>query len=321
MGAVRPPNIEFRSIAALDRALATNLGRFAPEIDLVVGIPRSGLLVANLFALRRGVRMTDLDGLNEGRLLRSGARLGDPQADVITSARRILVLDDSVDTGRSLREAKDILRDHPARERMLFGAVFVSPSARDKVDVYCEVIEPPRVFSWNLMSHGLIERAAFDIDGVLCVDPTSAQNDDGPRYRDFLTTAQPLALPTRQVGELVTSRLEKYRPETEAWLAAHGVEYGTLHMLDLPDAETRRRLNAHASFKAEIYGASESVLFVESEDHQARAIATATNKPVICTGSDEFYNEPTSAVQIRRQAGRMQRRVVRAAKARLRRLT
>lgn len=110
------------------------------------------------------------------------------------------------------------------------------------------------------------------------------------RYREFLASASPLYLPSVQVAHLVTSRLEKYRPETEAWLKRHGVSYGKLHMLGLPSAAERRRLNMHHTFKARIYkGQLQAILFIESEEHQAREIMRLSNKPVYCTATNEMY--------------------------------
>ena len=37
------------------------------------------------------------------------------------------------------------------------------------------------------LNHTTLEKACFDIDGVLCVDPADEQNDDGENYTDFTT--------------------------------------------------------------------------------------------------------------------------------------
>lgn len=57
-------------------------------------------------------------------------------------------------------------------------------------------------------------------------------------------------------------------------------------MLDLPSAAERRRLKAHAPFKADIYAARPETLFVESNWRQAQEIAERADKPVICTEND-----------------------------------
>ena len=53
------------------------------------------------------------------------------------------------------------------------------------------------------MHHLWLASACVDIDGVLCIDPTAEENDDGPRYREFLSCAKPLYLPTVPVGALL----------------------------------------------------------------------------------------------------------------------
>ncbi|MDR1591400.1 MAG: FkbM family methyltransferase [Prevotellaceae bacterium] len=145
------------------------------------------------------------------------------------------------------------------------------------------------MFQWNYMNHGYIEQSCFDIDGVLCVDPTEEENDDGDKYRRFILNAKPLYIPHYNIYALVTSRLEKYRKETEEWLKKNNVQYKHLYMLDLSSKEERIRLNAHAKFKAEIYRRlDDTVLFYESNLSQAHEIAKITQKAVFCVETDEL---------------------------------
>ncbi|WP_067561836.1 hypothetical protein [Halofilum ochraceum] len=122
----------------------------------------------------------------------------------------------------------------------------------------------------------------IDIDGVLCVDPAPAENDDGRRYRRFLRGARPLTLPTHEVGWLVTSRLERYRAETEDWLSRHGVRYRDLLMMDYPNQAARQQARAYDRFKADAYLATGAELFVESAPHTAEGIARLSGRPVFC---------------------------------------
>ncbi|MEQ8840553.1 MAG: phosphoribosyltransferase family protein [Acidimicrobiales bacterium] len=294
----------------LDRVILRSLHMFHEEIDLVVGIPRSGLLAANLVALHLGVPLADLDGFLEGRVLSTGARLHSKTGpEVIDTARRILVFDDSVFSGSALETTRRRIEASSIAGELLYGAAFVVPSATTMVDIACEVVSPPRVFSWNLMSHSVLERSCLDIDGVLCLDPTPEQNDDGPNYRTFLRSAVPHMLPGQPVQALVTSRLEKYRAETEEWLAHHGVVYDALHMLDLPDAAARRAANAHAAFKASVYRGCDAILFIESNPRQAREIARTANKAVLCTGDFSFHEGNTTMQPVRRQVRRVRGKV------------
>lgn len=271
--------MQFRSIADLYKDVWSGLSRVPQDIDVVVGVPRSGMLPATMIALARNLPLAEIDGFAAGNALGHGhTRRDGAQAGGFAHA---LVIDDSCRTGESMREARAKLAHLGCR--ITFAAVYgtgASASAKD-VDLVFAHVPEPRVFEWNVLHHPIVSRSCFDIDGVLCVDPTEAENDDGARYLGFLAEAVPLHRPRREIAMLVTSRLEKYRAPTEDWLERHGIRYGELRMLDLPDAAARRRLGAHAGFKAEVYRSSSCALFVESELHQARDIARLAGKPVL----------------------------------------
>jgi uncharacterized HAD superfamily protein len=154
----------------------------------------------------------------------------------------------------------------------------------------------PRYFQWNILNHTSLEKACFDIDGVLCADPNEEQNDDGPIYRDFVLNAPPLFIPGSKIGTIVTSRLEKYRPETEQWLAANKIKYDKLVMLDLPNKEARMKANSHATHKANTYKSAGYILFVESALYQALEINRITKKPVLCTENFEMIFDSESVM-------------------------
>lgn len=87
----------------------------------------------------------------------------------------------------------------------------------------------------------------------------------------------------------MTSRLEKYRKETEEWLSKHGVKYKKLYMYN-GTAEERKKLGLHADFKAGIYKQiKDSNVFIESNPGQAKRIAELTKKNVICCLNDTLY--------------------------------
>jgi uncharacterized HAD superfamily protein len=289
--------MNFRSVQDLNEAIVRGLSRVPRDVDLVVGIPRSGLLAASVMALHLNVPLADLDGFLEGRVIPSGPRLsrrGDGTGR--RPVKHALVLDDSVLGGVTMQAARARVREAAPDCRVSYGAVYVSPPGRSDVDLFMEEIVGPRVFEWNLMHGGMICRSCVDIDGVLCVDPTERQNDDGPRYRDFVLNARPLLLPTAPVGRLVTCRLEKYRDLTKQWLRRYGVRYGALDMMDYPTKAARLAAGNHASFKAGIYRETDTVLFVESSLRQAVGIAGQSGKPVLCMETREMVY-PSLAAQ------------------------
>ncbi|MEM8598291.1 MAG: phosphoribosyltransferase [Bacteroidota bacterium] len=297
--------MNFRSIAQLSDQLINWSKELPHDLDLIVGIPRSGMLAANILALYRNLPLAELNGFLEGRIMGTGKTRVNPLAekrediapgeDAVDSSavavaaehfldgpRNVLVLDDSIWSGSSLREARRCVEAASLPHRVQYGAVYVTPDTTDLPDHYCEVLHYPRCFEWNVLHHHVLHWTCLDMDGVLCADPLDHENDDGERYRAFLHTARPLHLPTDRVKAIVTNRLEKYRPETEDWLRRHGITFEHLIMMDYPDGATRRRMNTYSAHKAKAYRETEARLFIESDIKQAVEIANLSQKQVLC---------------------------------------
>lgn len=263
------------------------------DFDLVVGVPRSGMLPANLIALYLNLPYTDIHSFIQGYVYKSGARrqFFDP-----VSQKKVLIVDDSLASGAALKEAQDSVAHLNEKFELEYCVVYATPEKKSLVNYALETVATPRYFQWNIFNHTSLEKACFDIDGVLCVDPTNDQNDDGAKYRSFLLNAAPLYIPGSKIGTLVTSRLEKYRRETEQWLTNHGVKYDKLVMLDLPDQKARQKANCHGSHKASEFKKSKYKLFVESDLGQAKEINRLTKKPVFCTANFEMIYHSESLI-------------------------
>ena len=285
--------MNYRSIAHLAEDMRTWSATLPRDIDLVVGVPRSGLLVANLIALYRNLPLADLEGLLQGDLLATGPRCSTPldESGLATRSLNILVVDDCVSTGAAMREVAAQVAPLRTQHTVLLGAAYYDPRAEVPMDVAFEPLHMPYVFEWNLMHSWVIEHGCLDMDGVLCHDPTPEQDDDGPAYERFLEGAEPYLLPTKTIARIVTARLEKYRAPTEAWLERHGVRYEELIMAKYPSAAERDADGRHGPFKAEVYRSDKRYqLFVESEAEQARQIARWSGKPVFCVDTMEMLN-------------------------------
>ena len=280
--------LSYRDYFDLSQTISANLAKI-PPVDIVVGIPKSGLIPGTMIATMRNLPFFDLDGFVFSFNARKGHRR--QSHDLIEERKRVLIVDDSVNTGNELRRTAERLSGLGDIADFTYCGIYGSQKKPKNTPphVVLEVVPQPRIFQWNYRNHIIAENACFDMDGVLCVDPTAEQNDDGPRYREFIETAEPLCIPAKSISAIVTSRLERYRKETEAWLKEHGVKYQELIMLDLPDAETRRKLGVHAAYKAEVYGKRSEILFVESNRDQASEIARLTDKPVLCTDVDSYF--------------------------------
>jgi uncharacterized HAD superfamily protein/adenine/guanine phosphoribosyltransferase-like PRPP-binding protein len=259
------------------------------NFDLVVGIPRSGMIPAYKIALFLNLECTDINSFIRNEVLKKGkTRQSKNNLIYPHKAKKILLVDDSIYTGNSLKKE---LADIPQKlkNKITTLAIYSSKESRDDIDIFFEYVPMPRVFEWNIFHHSILSLSCVDIDGVLCLDPTNKENDDGERYKNFLVNAKPLFLPTGKIYALVTSRLEKYRKETETWLKKYNIEYEYLIMLDLPTMYERRKLGIHAKHKADYYKKSKAVLFIESNPSQSIEIRNRTSKNVYCVENNTLY--------------------------------
>lgn len=286
--------MQYRTLADLSNLVRTNIHKIPHDIDLVVGIPRSGMLPASMIALFLNKKMTDLDSFLEGRIMGSGERSKYIHDGDI---KKVLIVDDSVYGGGAMTKAKEKISLLINKYDLIFAAPIVTTHGKQFVDIFFEVIDGSRVFEWNLFHHSILQRSCVDIDGVINLDPE--EDDDGPIYQEFLKSAIPLYTPTVKIGALISCRLEKYRPLTESWLKKHGIQYDKLNMLKFDSKIERLRWGRHGEYKGQFYRDGDYELFIESDFTQAQVIANISQKPVICISKNQLVlpHIPVSTVQ------------------------
>lgn len=296
----------YRRLSDLAALVRENIYKIPHDIDLVVGIPRSGMLPAMMIALYLNKKVTDLDSFVEGRIFESGER---SQYIQESNTCKVLIIDDSVSSGNAMSKARKKLQSIADKYELIFLAPIVTSLGKDLVDIYFEIIDDERIFEWNLIHHSMLKNACVDIDGVLNVDPLFETDDDGPMYENFLKNAIPLFLPTAPIDTLISCRLEKYRLQTKEWLQLHGIKYNNLVMLDLPSKKARLEWNQHGEYKAEYYKEhKELYLFIESSKEQARKIADISQKPVICIETNSLVTPNPPKVSLFKRIKRHIRR-------------
>lgn len=281
--------MNYRSVADLNADIKRWISKLPKDLDIIVGIPRSGLLAANLLALHLNLPLTDVEGICDGRILYAGRRFSNNTPN-FSERKKVLVVDDSLCSGTQMTEVRKRLIRARLTHQIHYGAVYIISHGYRYVDFWYQIVDPPRVFEWNVMHHSCLINACVDIDGVLCRDPTAEENDDGTNYRYFIEHIEPLILPSVEIGWFVTCRLEKYRELTERWLKKHGIRCSHLIMMDLPDKETRIALGIHADFKAKVYKSTNAALFIESSYSQAQEIARRAGKTVLCTETGQIVD-------------------------------
>ena len=251
-----------------------------PTFDAVIGIPRSGNVVASFFASALNTKVGFINR-ESGLVFFDGGHRVSFEKDI----KSILLVEDSSIYGNFIQTAKPFLKDYDVKT----ACVYVDKSTISLVDYFGVIADLPRIYSWNLLNHDLLSSACVDLDGVLCFDPTDEENDDGEKYINFILTAKPKFRCVYKIHSIVTSRLEKYRKETEIWLNRNNIRYINLIMSPHRSKEERLKYGDHAKRKADYYSKSECFLFIESSDKQAREIAS-TGKSVICTDTMTGYN-------------------------------
>jgi uncharacterized HAD superfamily protein/hypoxanthine phosphoribosyltransferase len=301
--------LEYRSYADLSALIhAADISKLK-AYDLVVGVPRSGMIPAYMLGLRLNIPVIDLEGFLNGNTPVTGSRM---VKQINDGFGRILVVDDSIRSGKQLDLVKDKLS---AMQDCEFGfcTPFATSDKAGHVDHYFEVIDKPRVFQWNIMHSWIYQYSCVDIDGVLCDDPTAEENDDGENYIRFLLNAPLKFKPAVLVNTLVTNRLEKYRSQTEQWLNDQGIEYKELLMLDLPDRATRVRMGNYGAFKAEVYESrKDTLLFIESDYHQSSKINELTGRAVFCVDKMLFFPPLKPKTPVHRRVARKVKKYLRS---------
>jgi uncharacterized HAD superfamily protein/adenine/guanine phosphoribosyltransferase-like PRPP-binding protein len=277
-----------RWIRTVDRTAAVEklIAAIPADVTAVAGVPRSGMAAAGQIAEALHIKMCavhDDTGLIE---LPSGLRFDGQEPDDGT----LLVVDDTVASGLSMCSLRPQLRELSQRRRILTAVVYASPEAAHTVDLYAELLPLPHFLEWNFFNSIHTQSAAFDFDGILCEDCPVEDDDDGPRYARFLDSVRPKYLVRScEIPLIVTARLEKYREPTEAWLRRYGVRCRQLVMGPWATKDERTRSYDAGAYKGQAYRDSEATIFVESCPIQARAIAEASGKRVICPATAEVF--------------------------------
>lgn len=291
--------MKFVTLAELAGTIRKNVHKIPHDVDFVIGIPRSGVIAAGIIAEFLNAPLIDVDSFAKFGALPTGGRRSRFHRRPVTERSRVLVVDDTIFHGWSLRETKNKLAPFARKfgYEFVYLAVFLE-GPNDGVDIWLEDLRRYTdgyttfvLYEWNIFHHvpKLMGECIYDIDGVLCLDPPDERS--GQPYLDYLPNAVPLFTPTVKVGELVTYRLEKYRELTEWWLYSQGVKYGALTMFPAKSYDERSGMGiSPAAFKADIYRIRPwAKLFVESDDRQAREIYGLAGKPVYSVETNKIY--------------------------------
>lgn len=282
--------MSYKSFNSLNRDIAKWLQKIPDRFDIIVGIPRSGLLVANIIALHFNLPMTDIENLKQGLLIGGGARYSTRFISALKQNRakklRVFVVDDTVDKGRQLDKAKKRIASVQHLYEVYYGALYVTPGKERLVDFYYESIPKPRAFEWNVMHGSNLPSCCVDIECLWKLD-THLDGTDFSRIKSTM-------IPTREIGHLIVCHPERHRTSITHWLKNNKIYYQNLVMMS-DTLQSNLCGNSISLFKAGTYILSGSKLFIEKSRSQALEISRITKKEVLCWDTRELVDADINA--------------------------
>jgi hypoxanthine phosphoribosyltransferase len=270
--------IQFKSYGDLGRDITKNFEKFSGDWDLVVGVPRSGMVPAYMIALALNINCTDISSWVNNYPLKKGlTRCVRKDLNSPWEAQKVLIVDDSIMTGNSIRNEINALPDWLAARASTL-AIYSGKPIRSDVDIILEFLPHPRAFEWNIFHHNVMSRSCICLEGMM------SENE----LCDDTGTTRFRYLPSRDIDTIVTSQSESNRHKVEALLMDNGVSYRNLVMKK--NNNNVMTIDSQVKFKVETFVASTADLFVEFNSYQAKLICREAGKPVFCFSDSRIYN-------------------------------
>jgi len=263
--------LHFITLEDATRTMREWIKKFPRRYDLIIGVPRAGMIFGSMVANDLGVRLSSPDIL---------PAFWDASTLAYTPIRNILVIEDSVLRGSKLLPARDRARHFFPDATVHIGSVYVRENAIP-LDTYGEVIRPHTLLEWDLM-HMDPDKLATDLDGVICSDPPSIAEEE---LGAWIPTAKPYLIPVYGVRAIITSRNEAYRDLTVKWLKENGVFYRALYMDPTPIGHKKD----YFQHKVDLINRTMPRLFLESNDHLAWRLHWATGVPTLAIDTMRFF--------------------------------
>jgi len=271
--------MNFVSYATLAKDIERIVPTLPKDIGLVVGVPRSGLIVALLIAQQLKCPVASLDwpeGYHIGFSKRlKGQKLGS----------RILLVDDSARTGNTMKRAIETLKEKIKDHDISTLCMYVTGDTVGMVDYHSRLLPACRLFQWNALNHSLLRTSLVDIDGVLCRDPEKAEYTNASKMAAFVENVVPKIRAEYRTMAYVTWRPVTLKGRTVRWLKTHGFRYGKIYFR--PENMTERvgvSAQTKAQWKANVYKKHKDArLFIESNSEIAKHIWRLTKRPVLAT--------------------------------------
>jgi len=191
----------------------------------------------------------------------------------------LLLVDESYATGTQMNQAIKTLSGKHFRITKAVLILTNKERAGD-IDYYYKLIPGPVMFEWAIgHQKGSWEKIAFDLDGVICEDCPPGVDLNDVEYRKWLEQAKPFLIPSYTIDVIISSRLEKYREPTTAWLNAHEVKYSKLILWNIPSKG--ERAGQWLNYKLKMLKQEMPDAMYESDNELASELHRKTGIPIL----------------------------------------
>ena len=286
--------MRYVKLSDLCNTIRNNIHKLPHDVDAVLGVPRSGMIAASIVSEYLNVPLGDVNTFKDLTCVSGGGRLSLIKR---TSTHKILVVDDTTFSGKSMRETKEKLKNVEGYEFIYCVVYLEGDKGAKEIDLYLQDMRHVDegwgnicLYEWCLFNHypHVMDKIMWDLDGVFCVNPTQDSNEE--EYLEFIKNATPLFTPKVKLNKIVTYRCVKYYNETKDWLLKNGIHFNFIAMVNAQNYIERNQVApSSAQFKAEIYKNDDAQLFIESEADQAEQIWKLSGKPVLCIENNTLY--------------------------------
>lgn len=289
--------MKYITLNDLSETIRKNIWKIPRDIDFIIGIPRSGMIAASIISSYLNVPLIDVNSFIAGLEPTGGARLGYFNYNH-HKTNKVLVIDDTVSSGRSMTEQKKKISEHGGELEFIYMCVYLEGWGEKVIDLYLEDVRKYTknfteivYYEWNIFQHHSDEmkKFLFDIDGVFCLDPPDERNEE--EYIKYIKNATPLFIPRTKIGGIITYRINKNKEITRKWLDDNGIMYNELITFNANSWDERHKSGiSPEKYKGEYYKQHNNYkLFIESSDYQAKRIAEISSKPVYCVETNKLY--------------------------------
>ena len=149
----------------LNNCIKNNLYKIPTEVDLIVANPRSGINPAIIISLLKNLPICDISVFESNKIYSCGTTKQTNFIKTIDEAKKILIVEDSSYTGKSLEKIKEKIPSKYIKKCVIL-TIFVNEKTKNLTDIYFQEINHNRIFEWNLFHHKYLNYAGVELNVI-----------------------------------------------------------------------------------------------------------------------------------------------------------